>query len=103
MSFTNLSAQSTVLTPPQQAHVSNVLEHDAEFMTNTQLAVLLVHEPKATQDEIIAINTEARHRALQFALLVPLAAGVLGLANSFRMRRLPDPQASGAGEGLVLG
>ena len=64
---------------------------------------MLAHEPKATQDEIIAINTEAQHHALQFALLVPLVAGVLGLANSFRMRRLPDPQASGAGEGLVLG
>jgi EmrB/QacA subfamily drug resistance transporter len=103
LSFTHLADESTVLTAPQQAHVSNVLEHDAEFMTNTQLAALLVHEPKATQEEIIAINTEARHHALQFALLVPLVAGVLGLANSFRMRRLPDPQPSGSGEGLVLG
>jgi EmrB/QacA subfamily drug resistance transporter len=103
LSFTNLSSQSTVLTPAQQDHVSNVLEHDAEFMTNTQLAALLVHEPKETRDEIIRINTEARHRALQFALLVPFVAGVLGLANAFRMVRQPDPQSSGAGDGLVLG
>jgi len=103
LSFTHLSEQSTVLTSAQQDHVSNVLEHDAEFMTNTQLDALLAHEPKATRDEIIRINTDARHRALQFALLVPLVAGVLGLANSFRMVRLPDPQTSGAGEGLVLG
>jgi hypothetical protein len=34
---------------------------------------------------------------------VSISAGVLGLGNSFRMIRLPDPQSSGAGEGLVLG
>ena len=72
-------------------------------MTNTQLDTLLVHEPEATRDEIIAINTEARHHALQAALLIPLVAGVLGLGNSFRMRRLPDPAPSSAGDGLVLG
>jgi EmrB/QacA subfamily drug resistance transporter len=103
LSFTNLSSQSTVLTSAQQQQVSNVLEHDAEFMTNTQLAALLAQEPEQTRQEILRINTEARHRALQFALLVPLVAGVLGLGNSFRMVRLPDPESSGTGEGLVLG
>ena len=32
-----------------------------------------------------------------------LAAGLLGLANSFRMARLPDPTPSGSTEGVTLG
>jgi hypothetical protein len=40
---------------------------------------------------------------LQIALLIPLLAGVAGLANSFRMLRLPDPESSGAGEDTLLG
>ena len=53
------------------------------------------------RDEIIRINTDARHRALQVALLVPLLAAIGGLLNSFRMTGLPDPVS--AGEGMVLG
>jgi hypothetical protein len=33
----------------------------------------------------------------------PIAAGLLGLANSFRMARLPDPTPSGSTEGVALG
>ena len=42
-------------------------------MTNTQLEELLADEPQDVQDEIIRINTDARPRALQVALLVPAA------------------------------
>jgi hypothetical protein len=54
------------------------------------------------QDEIIRINTDARPRALQIALLIPLIAALAGLANSFRMMRLPDPEPSEAAE-MALG
>ena len=54
------------------------------------------------RDEIVRINTEARPISLQIALLVPLLAGLVGLVNSFRMMRLPDPEPSGS-EGVVLG
>ena len=43
--------------------------------------------------------TEAR----PLALLVPILAGLIGLFNSFRMMRLPDPQQSGSTEGMALG
>jgi hypothetical protein len=56
-----------------------------------------------TQDEIISINTQARHVALQIALLIPILAGLAGLGISFRMIRLPDPQQSGSAEQMVLG
>ena len=58
--------------------------------------------PKAVQDEVLAINTHARNLSLQFALLVPALASLLGLLNSFRMLRLPDiePQADIEGVGL---
>jgi hypothetical protein len=36
------------------------------------------------------------------ALLIPLLAALLGLFNSFRMVRLPDPEPSGAGEAVAL-
>ncbi len=102
-SFTNLSDSSTVLTSTEQHQVSKALEHDAEVMTNTQLKKQLAGRPAQTQDEIIRINTDARHRALQVALLVPILAGLVGLVNSFRMMRLPDPKPSSAVEGVVLG
>jgi hypothetical protein len=72
-------------------------------MTNTKLEGLLAEQPPAIRDEIIRINTDARPRALQVALLVPLLAALLGLVNAFRMMRLPDPAPSAAVEGLALG
>ncbi len=100
-SFTNLAEQSAVLTPEQQQIVSETLEHDAEVMTNTDLALLLVDQPPDVQAEIIRINTEARAFALQVALLIPIIASLIGFVNSFRMMRQPDPVSSGI-EGMVL-
>jgi hypothetical protein len=63
----------------------------------------LAGQPEAVQHEIIRINTDARPRALQVALAVPLLASLLGLAIGFRMMRLPDPVASSDVEGMALG
>jgi len=101
--FTAMVNASTVIPPDQKEVVSTVLEDDAQLMSNTQLAVLLADEPADVSAEIIRINTEARPLALQAALLVPLVAGLLGLANGFRMMRLPDPAPSTAAEGMVVG
>lgn len=103
LSFNHLASQSTVLTTGEQQHVAQVLEHDAQVLSNTQLAKQLTEQPKATREEILSINTDARHDALRFALLVPLIAGLVGLFNSFRMIRLPDPPQSTSTEGLALG
>ena len=102
LTFTKMSDASTVLPPAEKQQVAQALEENAELMTNTQLAELLVNQPPEIQDEIIRINTEARPISLQVALLIPLLAGLIGLFNSFRMMRLPDPTPSGA-EGTVLG
>jgi hypothetical protein len=96
VAFTQMSDDSTVLAPAEKERVANALEDDAEVMTNTSLEKLLADEPQATQDEIISINTDARPLALQVALLIPLLAGLIGLFNSFRMVRLPEPKPSGA-------
>jgi hypothetical protein len=90
LTFTAMAQSSTVLPPADQQHVAQVLENDAEVMSNTQLEGLLADQPPAIQDEIIRINTDARPLALQVALLVPILAGFLGLLNSFRMMRIPD-------------
>ncbi len=101
-SFTNLAESSVVLDPAQQQAVADGLEHDAQVMTNTDLELLLVDQPPAVQAEMIRINTEARPFALQVALLIPILASLLGLLDSLRMMRQPDPVSSGAAEGLAL-
>jgi hypothetical protein len=103
VAFTKMADASTVLTPADQQQVSNVLEHDAEIMSDTALEKQLAGEPKAIQAEVIRINTHARHIALQVALLIPILAGLIGLFNSFRMLRLPEPVPAGAVEGMALG
>ena len=101
--FTDMAEDSTVLSASEQQQVAESLEEDAEVMSNTGLEELLVGQPEATQEEIIRINTDARPRALQIALLVPLIASVLGLLISFRMMRLPDIQPSASLEGMLGG
>jgi Na+/melibiose symporter-like transporter len=103
LSFTSLATASTVLSPAQQQQVGHALETDAQIMSNTQLEQQLADQPEKVQTEIIRINTDARHLALQIALLIPILAGAAGLVNSFRMMRLPDPVASTSTEGMVLG
>jgi Major Facilitator Superfamily len=102
-SFTHLSQSSTVLTQAEQQQVADALEQDAEVMTNTQLAEQLAGQPPETQAEILRINERARHRGLQVALLIPLLASFLGLLNSFRMLRLPDPKPASSVEGVAFG
>jgi hypothetical protein len=96
--FTTMAHDSAVLSPAEQDKVATVLEDDPEIMSNTQLAKLLEGQPKDVQAEIIRINTDARPIALQIALLIPLLAAALGLATSFRMMRLPDPEPTDAGD-----
>ena len=50
-------------------------------MSNTQLAEQITGQPPEVEAEVVAINDEARNLSLQIALLVPLLAGLLGLAQ----------------------
>ena len=90
LTFTDLTESSTVLPPEDQARIAQVLEDDAQVMSDAQLTGLVADQPAAIQAEILSINDEARDRALQVALLVPVLAGLLGLVNAFRMMRLPE-------------
>jgi EmrB/QacA subfamily drug resistance transporter len=101
--FTHMANSSTVLSPAEQDKVAKGLEENAEVMTNTHLEELLAGQPADVKAEIIHINTQARPRALQVALLVPLLASLLGLFNGFRMTRLPDLEPSAAVEGVLGG
>jgi len=103
LSFTQLSASSTVLTGDEHQQVAAALEEDAQIMSDTQLQAQLAGQPEATQAEILRINDEARQIALQIALVIPILAGVLGFANAFRMVRTPEPKPSGAAEALLVG
>jgi EmrB/QacA subfamily drug resistance transporter len=101
--FTTMTEQSTVLPPDDKEQVAQVLEEDAQIMSNTQLDALLADEPEPIAEEIERINTEARPRALQVALLVPLLAALIGLGVSFGMVRQPDVKPSASLEGLDFG
>lgn len=103
VTFTNLSNASTVIPINQKEHIAQVLDENAQIMTNTQLNELVASEPKNVQEEIIKINTEARNRSLQAGLLIPLFAVLLGLVNSFRMTKLPDPKPAGDKAEMALG
>ena len=69
--FTDMAEASTCSHPPSKQQVAEVLEDDAQVMSNTQLEELLADQPEEIQDEIIRINTDARPLALQVALLDP--------------------------------
>jgi Na+/melibiose symporter-like transporter len=103
IAFTNKSDASEVLSPADKEHVAQVLQDDAEVMSDKGLEQQLKGQPPEIQEEILDINDEARPRALQVALLVPLLAALGGLFFSFRMMRLPDPDPSDAVESAALG
>jgi LPXTG-motif cell wall-anchored protein len=102
IAFTNKAQASAVLPPAQQDHVADVLEDDAQVMSDAQLKELLAGQPQDIQDEILSINTDARHLALQVALVVSLLASLVGVGAAFRMLRLPDPEAAPE-EQVVIG
>src|SRR5256885_13585793 len=54
--FTAMAQDSTVLPPADQQHVAQVLEDDAEVMSNTQLQAQVAGQPPAIQDEVVRIN-----------------------------------------------
>jgi hypothetical protein len=92
-----------VIPPADQELIADALEDNAQLVSTTQLEELLAAQPEAIREEIIRINTDAGNRALQVAMLVPVLACLLGLANSFRMMRLPDFKPSAAAEGVLGG
>jgi MFS family permease len=102
IAFTDKAESSSVLPPADKQRVADVLEDDAQVMSDAQLEELLEGQPDDVRDEIVGINADARHLALQVALLVSLLAAVIGLFNAFRMMRLPDPRPAAASERLAL-
>jgi MFS family permease len=103
ISFTNMAESSSVLPPDDQARIAEVLEDDAQVMSDAQLEALIADQPEDIRDEILSINDDARDLALQVALLIALFASAVGIAIAFRMMRLPDPQPSAAAEEMGLG
>jgi MFS family permease len=101
--FTSRAESSTVLSPAEQQQVASGLEEDAQVMSDADLQKLLAGQPEDVQAEIVAINTDVRPIALQIALGIPILAGLLGVGIATRMRRLPDPAPSAAGDAVLGG
>jgi MFS family permease len=103
LAFTDMAESSKVLAPAEQQKVADVLEDDAQVMSDAQLDALLVDQPADVRTEIVRINDDARPLALQVALGVPLLAALIGLLASFRMMRLPDPAPATTPDGATVG
>ncbi|MDF2144873.1 MFS transporter [Knoellia sp. p5-6-4] len=103
VSFTARTESSSVIPPAQQAQIAAALDENAQVMSNTALDQRITGQPPPVEEEVLAINDDARNLSLQVALAVPLLAGLLGLANSFRMMRLPDLKPAAPIEGVDLG
>ncbi len=101
--FTTMADNSTVLAADEKARVAQVLEEDAQVMSNTALADQISGQPAATQQEVLRINTEARPAALQIALTIPILAGLAGLVLALRMRRQPDPAGTPSPDAMGFG
>jgi MFS family permease len=101
--FTSRAESSSVLAPEEQQQVATALEEDAQVFSDTHLQELLADQPSDVQDEIVAINTDVRPIALQVALVIPILAGLFGVGIALRMRRLPDPAPSAAGDAVLGG
>jgi EmrB/QacA subfamily drug resistance transporter len=101
--FTRMIENSQTIPAAQKQQIAAALETDAEVMSNTQLDERITGQPPEVEQEILAINDDARNRSLQVALLIPLLSAAFGLANSFRMMRLPDLKPAAPLEGMDLG
>jgi hypothetical protein len=98
ISFTNLTESSDVIPPPAQKQIAQALEHDAQVVSSTALDKQLTKQLPQVREEVVQINDDATHAALQAALLAPIGASLIGFVNGFRMRRLPDLAPSAAAE-----
>ena len=79
-----------MLAPAEQQQVTSTLEEDAQIISNTAPGeLLLAGQPSDVQAEVIRINTEARHLALQGGIrrAAPGGRGRHG-QRAFQMRRL---------------
>jgi MFS family permease len=103
LAFTTKTNASPVIPSAQQHQIAKTLEHDAQVVSNTQLAKQLADESPPVRDAILKINTDSTNLALQVALLIPILAGLLGFMTSMRMMRLPDVKPSASIEAAALG
>ena len=103
ITFTNKTDASEVLPADEKEQIAQVLEDDAQVMSDAALSEQLAGQPAEIQDEVLRINDEARPEALQIALLIPLLVSIAGLFWGFQMMRLPDPAPTGAAEPAASG
>lgn len=92
-SFTNLTNASSIIPDQQKQQISQYLDESAEVVSNSQLRSSIENQPQDIQSEVLDINRNATHRALQVALLVPIAAAIVGTINAFRMNKLPTSRS----------
>ena len=103
ISFTNKTNASDVLPAADKQQIAQVLEDDAQVMSDAALEEQLASQPPEIQDEILRINDEARPEALQIALVIPLLMSIGGVFWAFQMVRLPDPSPGDTAQAAAIG
>ena len=102
ITFTNKTDASDILPAAEKEQIAQVLEDDAQVMSDASLSEQLEGEPPEVQAEVLEINEEARPVALQIALLVPLVVSIVGLFWAFQMMRLADPAPTDTAQAAVI-
>ncbi len=102
-SFSNLTNDSSVIPNNQKQQIAQHLETRAEVVSNSQLQSSINNQPQNVQNAVLEINKTATHRALQFALLIPLVAAVYGTFNAFKMEKLPEIKSSAEADASMVG
>ena len=102
--FTNMAESSTVLPPAEQQQVAQALEDDAEVMSNTAArGAARRPTPRTSRTRSSASTPTHDPSPSRWRCSSRSSPASIGLFNSFRMMRLPDPTPSGAAEGMAFG
>lgn len=93
---TSLTQDSDALTQAEKDRVYAYLEGDVSALSDAEIETRLADEPPATIEEVRRINTDARDRALGWALATVGVVGLVGLLASLWLPRArPTPEPSG--------
>ena len=94
LTFTDMAEESSVLPPSDQQRVAEALEDDAQLMSNTQLEELLGGNRRRSRTRSCASTRTPGLVPFRWRSWFRSLPALIGLINSFRMMRLPEPTPS---------
>ena len=104
LAFTHMADDSAVLSPAEQQQVADRAGGRRRGDEQHPARGAARRPARRTSRPRSSASTPTPDRSrCRSPCSIPILAGLLGLVNSFRMLRLPDPAPSASTEGVVLG